>query len=450
MATFSINTVTTAGRALLARVAAADQLIYTRVLASTSAKTLADAQAATTSDFTSAAGDVKSASASGDVARIVGAFPNTAGTAVTCKSFALCAKAQGDASDIVLAVLSDASAAVYIPGAAEPPGSVEIGFLITITDAETVTVQVTGTGSAALADLDRLVSCHKAGDPTTGETQTILGDKTFSDDVDIDGGLGVTGDAVFAADVEINGTLAVDGAVTEEEVTIGKALSIVGGQSIANEDACVLSQSYIHDSSGDAVQLIVSWPDIAVDYGQILVGGVLVCQASAEISGALEVGGAVTMTSTVTLSGALTVESVSEFNDDVTFSCNLYCGGFSVDADGNTELSGAVAFCAYGPVEIPGLAPSIVSSALDVPIGGIIGVCPSGVSGWAQDVPAGTEVTITAGLMPAAAWDCANARWDACPSGRTIPKGKYRLVTGWDYDSSNTYGLVLLCHVSNF
>lgn len=447
MAEFSVNVVTTAGLALIARATAASQLIYTRVLSDADAMTAAAAALATPADFSGPEGTILAASATDVSCRVVGRIGNQT-TAATVKTFAVCAKIDGDASDVVVAVLSD-DAEIPIPDTSSPITGVEIGFLISISSADTVTVQVTGAGSVTFGDVARFVSCHKAGDPTTGEAQTILGDKTFSDDVDIAGGLGVVEDAVFSADVEINGTLAVDGAVTEEDVTIGKTLSIIGGQSIANEDVCVLSQSYIHDSSGDAVQLIVSWPDIAVDYGQILVGGRLVCQASAEISGALEVGGAVTMTSTMTLSGALTVESVSEFKDDVTFSCNIYCGAFSVDADGNVEITSAASLGAYGPVEIPGLAPSVVSNALQVPLGGIIGVCPSGVSGWAQDVPAGTQVTITAGLMPAAAWDVENARWGACPSGRTIPAGTYTCVTGWDYNSTgSTYGLVLLCRLS--
>lgn len=185
MAGFAVNTITVAGQALLARILSTDQLIYTRVLTSDTALTLSDAQTATLSDFTGPAGDIKAASASGDKARIVGAIGNAA-SSYTVKSFALCAKAQGDAVDIVLAVQSDPNAAVYIPSAAEPSGFVEIGFLLDISNAESVTVQVVGTGSAALSDLDRLVSCHKAGDPTAGDNQTILGDKTFVGDTTFD------------------------------------------------------------------------------------------------------------------------------------------------------------------------------------------------------------------------------------------------------------------------
>jgi hypothetical protein len=87
-------------------------------------------------------------------------------------------------------------------------------------------------------------------------------------------------------------------------------------------------------------------------------------------------------------------------------------------------------------------------STLFVPLGGIIGVCPFGVDGWNLPREAGSEVTIAANVMPVAAWDAANARYSAESSGRKIPGGKYRLVTGWDYSGAGSgYGMVLLCHV---
>ena len=439
MAEFSVNVVTTAGLALIARATAASQLIYTRVLSDADAMTAAAAALATPADFAGPEGTILAASATDVSCRVVGRIGNQP-AAATVKTFAVCAKIDGDANDVVVAVLSD-DAEIPIPDTSSPITGVEIGFLINIASADTVTVQVTGAGSVTFGDIARFVSCHKAGDPTTGEAQTILGDKTFSDDVDISGGLGVVDDAVFSGDVEINGTLAVDGAVTEEDVTIGKTLSIVG-EGVGDDDTCLIWQKYVQVGGDDVVQLTVAWPNLAADYSRLFFGGGAKFQGAIEATDSLDVGGA------TTLNGALTVEAVSEFKDDVTFSCNIDCGAFSVDADGNVEITSAGALGAYGPVEIPGLSPSIVSNALQVPIGGIIGVCPSGVSGWAQDVPAGTEVTITAGLMPAAAWDCANARWGACPSGRTIPAGTYTCVTGWDYDNSNTYGLVLLCRVS--
>jgi hypothetical protein len=441
MAEFSVNVVTTAGLALIARAAAASQLIYTRVLSDADAMTAAAAALATPADFSGPEGTILAASATDVSCRVVGRIGNQS-TAATVKTFAVCAKIDGDASDVVVAVLSDA-AEIPIPDTSSPITGVEIGFLINISSADTVTVQVTGAGSVTFGDIARFVSCHKAGDPAAGEQQTILGAKRFENGADFGAGVGIEGELVVEGAVEMNNELLVDDqAQFNNNVHVYGELGILGNPSIDNGDLAVITQTVTPDTgSGSTLTMLLDWPDIVEDNIVFSVGAKMVCQG-------LEASGDAVITGTCSISGKLTVETVSEFRDDVAFNCNIYCGGFSVDADGNVDISSSVYFGAYGSVEIPGLAPAIVSSALRVPIGGIIGVCPSGVSGWAQDVPAGTEVTITAGLMPAAAWAVENARWGACPSGRTIPAGRYTCVTGWDYNSTgSTYGIVLLCRV---
>ena len=177
MAEFSVNVVTTAGLALIARAAAASQLIYTRVLSDADAMTAAAAALATPADFSGPEGTILAASATDVSCRVVGRIGNQK-TAATVKTFAVCAKIDGDASDVVVAVLSD-DAEIPIPDTSSPITGVEIGFRINISSADTVTVQVTGAGCVTFGDIARFVSCHKAGDPKTGEQQTILGAKRF-------------------------------------------------------------------------------------------------------------------------------------------------------------------------------------------------------------------------------------------------------------------------------
>lgn len=441
MAEFSVNVVTTAGLALIARAAAASQLIYTRVLSDADAMTAAAAALATPADFSGPEGTILAASATDVSCRVVGRIGNQT-TSATVKTFAVCAKIDGDANDVVVAVLSD-DAEIPIPDTSSPITGVEIGFLINIASADTVTVQVTGAGSVTFGDIARFVSCHKAGDPTAGEQQTILGSKRFENGADFGAGVGIEGELVVEGAVEMNNELLVDDqAQFNNNVHVYGELGILGNPSIDNDDLAVITQFVTPDTgSGSTLTMLLDWPYIVEDNIVFSVGAKMVCQG-------LEANGDAVITGTCRLNGALTVETVSEFRDDVTFNCNLYCGGFSVDADGNTDISSSVYFGAYGPVEIPGLAPSIVSSALQVPIGGIIGVCPFGVDGWNLPREAGSEVTIAANVMPVAAWDAANARYSAESSGRKIPAGKYRLVTGWDYSGAGSgYGFVLLCHV---
>lgn len=441
MAEFSVNVVTTAGLALIARAAAASQLIYTRVLSDADAMTAAAAALATPADFSGPEGTILAASATDVSCRVVGRIGNQS-TATAVKTFAVCAKIDGDASDVVVAVLSD-DAEIPIPDTSSPITGVEIGFLINISSADTVTVQVTGAGSVTFGDIERFVSLHKAGDPTTGEAQTILGSKRFENGADFGAGVGIEGELVVSGAVEMNDELLVDDqAQFNNNLHVYGELGILGDPSIDNADLAVITQSVTSDAGNTStLTMLLDWPYIVEDNIVFAVGAKMTCQG-------FESSGDAVITGTTTLNGALTVETVSEFRDDVAFNCNIYCGGFSVDGDGNTDISSSAYFCAYGAVEIPGLAPSISSSALQVPIGGIIGVCPFGVDGWDLPREAGSEVTIAANTMPVAAWDAANSRHSAESSGRKIPAGKYCLVTGWDYSGAGSgYGLVLLCRV---
>lgn len=174
---FDVNVLTNAGVALIARATAANQLIYTRVLTDADEMSADTAASASTSDFTGDEGPIIGATADENYARITGAVQ--AQSAGTVKSFALCAKIDGDADDIVLVVLSSASGVTFSAAGQ----SVELGFIVAISDAETVTAQVTSTGAVAFGDIERFVSMHAAGDPTSGEAQTVLGAKTFTDAV---------------------------------------------------------------------------------------------------------------------------------------------------------------------------------------------------------------------------------------------------------------------------
>ena len=59
-----------------------------------------------------------------------------------------------------------------------------VALMIKFSNASSISIQgVSSTEFALQGDLDRLVSCHKAGDPSTGEAQTILGNKTFKHNI---------------------------------------------------------------------------------------------------------------------------------------------------------------------------------------------------------------------------------------------------------------------------
>lgn len=445
---FSLNIITPAGAALIAQATAANQIVFTSALSGTTAATdAADLAGKTAAFYGGVAGAIASSSATGTVARIVAQFGNASGASPQpVKSLCILGRlaSQTDGEAVIVAAMSDADSSVVLPASTAPEQALRFPFNVSIEAAEDATTVYSD--GATLSDLARFVSLHKAGDPTQGEAQTVRGAKRFEDGADFGAGVGIEGELVVSDAVEMNDELLVDDqAQFNSNLHVYGELGILGDPSIDNGDLAVITQSVTPDAgSGSTLTMLLDWPYIVEDNIVFSVSAKVTCQG-------LEASGDAVITGTCSISGKLTVETVSEFKDDVAFNCNIYCGGFSVDADGNTDISSSVYFGAYGPVEIPGLAPFLggaSGSTLFVPLGGIIGVCPFGVDGWNLPREAGSEVTIAANAMPVAAWDAANARYSAESSGRKIPAGKYRLVTGWDYSGAGSgYGLVLLCHV---
>ena len=315
MAEFSVNVVTTAGLALIARAAAASQLIYTRVLSDADAMTAAAAALATPADFSGPEGTILAASATDVSCRVVGRIGNQS-TAAAVKTFAVCAKIDGDANDVVVAVLSD-DAEIPIPDTSSPVTGVEIGFLLNIASADTVTVQVTGAGSVTFGDIARFVSCHKAGDPTTGEDQTILGDKTFSGDCIFEQGATFS-DEIGCTTITTSGSVEIgDAIVCNGKLTTGDDAAFGGdvmlsGSSVPAGEECILRASQATAGSTTTDMLMILWPSgYAADETLIELASDKVI-----VDGALEANSLYVATS-VYIYTTLTVEGVATFTDPI-------------------------------------------------------------------------------------------------------------------------------------
>lgn len=176
---FAFNTVTHDGAALIAQATAANPIVIVGAKSCTlAAQDNADLADKPLSWYDGKSGTIAAVSATNAVARIVAKYTNS-GTAQTVKSFCITARlaSQSDTQAVVLTAKSDPDAAVFLPGADDVSMIVNIPHSISIETSGTV--EVTPGASASVADLERFVSIHKAGDPTTGEAQTILGQKTF-------------------------------------------------------------------------------------------------------------------------------------------------------------------------------------------------------------------------------------------------------------------------------
>lgn len=182
MAVWNVQQVTNWGCAYFAASSTTNPVKATGGAASNTSFNVAQAQAIDTKDqFTGAYSDVSSKilslSVTGQTLRAVVQFKSTGDTARECKSVALLS------DNNVIAILSSSDVIFMIPASSTSVVGVSVDFNIVFTNAGQATVDVSTANTAMQSDLDRLVSCHVAGDPDTGETQYIKGEKTFADEV---------------------------------------------------------------------------------------------------------------------------------------------------------------------------------------------------------------------------------------------------------------------------
>lgn len=173
---FSNQVVTVAGRTLIASATATNQIVFVKALSATTVP----ADPSVTSGYDGVQGTVTSSSATNNVARVVTSYNNSPTSAPQpVKAIALMGKlaSQSDAEAVIFAYCTDSDSEIFFPGNNAPDQITRFAYNIAFEG--TAPLEVTEAGAASLSDLDRFVSCHRAGDPTHGEDQTILGDKTW-------------------------------------------------------------------------------------------------------------------------------------------------------------------------------------------------------------------------------------------------------------------------------
>ena len=181
MANWNVQQVTNWGCAYFAASSTTKPVKATGGAASNISFNVGQAQAIDTKDqFTGAYSDVSSKilslSVTGQTLRAVVQFKSTGDTARTCKSVALLS------NNNVIAILSSNDVIFTIPASSTSVVGVSVDFDIVFTNTGQATVDVSTANTAMQSDLDRLVSCHVAGDAQTGEAQTIRGAKTFTNE----------------------------------------------------------------------------------------------------------------------------------------------------------------------------------------------------------------------------------------------------------------------------
>ena len=185
MAVWNVQQVTNWGCAYFAASSTTNPVKATGGAASNTSFNVAQAQAIDTKDqFTGAYSDVSSKilslSVTGQTLRAVVQFKSTGDTARECKSVALLS------DNNVIAILSSNDVMFTIPASSTSVVGVSVDFDIVFTNTGQATVDVSTANTAMQSDLDRLVSCHVAGDAQTGEDQIVRGRKTFTDQATFD------------------------------------------------------------------------------------------------------------------------------------------------------------------------------------------------------------------------------------------------------------------------
>ena len=177
---FSSQVITVAGRSLIASATATNQIVFVKALSATTVP----ADPSVTTGYDGVQGTITSSSATNNVARVVTSYNNTNTNAPQpVKAIALMGKlaSQSDAEAVIFAYCTDSGSEIYFPGNNAPEQITRFAYNIAFEgDAP---LEVTEAGAASLSDLDRFVSLHRAGDPTTGESQVIRGRKTFTNEI---------------------------------------------------------------------------------------------------------------------------------------------------------------------------------------------------------------------------------------------------------------------------
>ena len=180
MANWNVQQVTNWGCAYFAASSTTKPVKATGGAVSNTSLTDAQAQATSTLDaflgkYSDVSSKILSLSVTGQTLRAVVQFKSTGNTARECKSVALLS------DNNVIAILSSADVIFTIPASSTSVVGVSVDFDIVFTNTGQATVDVSTANTAMQSDLDRLVSCHVAGDAQSGEAQYIKGAKTFAD-----------------------------------------------------------------------------------------------------------------------------------------------------------------------------------------------------------------------------------------------------------------------------
>lgn len=175
---FSTQVITAVGLRLAATATSSNPIVWTGALSCATVPQDPEDKSA----YTGITGEINTASATKNVARMVVGFTNNGQQPQQVKAIALLGRLASwqDSDAVIAAYCYDNDSAIVFP--ATDMQRTRFAFNLIFNGVSTVTV--TQTGDLTVADSERFVSCHIPGDPSLGEEQSILGDKTWEDQQD--------------------------------------------------------------------------------------------------------------------------------------------------------------------------------------------------------------------------------------------------------------------------
>ena len=243
---FSSQVVTVAGRALIASATATNQIVFVKAL---SASTV-PADPSVTSGYDGVQGSVTSSSATNNVARVVTSYNNAPTSAPQpVKAIALMGRlaSQSDAEAVIFAYCTDSDSEIYFPGNNAPDQITRFAYNVAFDGS--APLEVTEAGAASLSDLDRFVSCHRAGDPTTGEDQSIKGSKTFDGEVTLKGAVHMSANIVPTKGSTYTIGESVGTRLSDVYTETVHVSTIIGGDTISSNWNIEVGNSFMPESS---------------------------------------------------------------------------------------------------------------------------------------------------------------------------------------------------------
>ena len=228
---FSNQVVTAAGRNLIASATATNQIVFVKALSASTVPT----DPGDTPGYDGIEGSITSSSSTENVARVVASFGNAAGGAPQpVKAIALMGRlaSQSDENAVIFAYCADSGSEIYFPANDAPEQITRFAFNIAFDG--TAPSEVTEAGAASLSDLERFVSLHRAGDPTTGEDQWVKGNKTFEGETSLYGKVSLGANIVPSQSTTYKIGESVGSRLSDVYTETVHVSTIIGGDTVAS------------------------------------------------------------------------------------------------------------------------------------------------------------------------------------------------------------------------